>query len=111
MFKYSCDNKNEQWEIRLAENKDLSRFNNQYRYWLVCIDVYSRYVWVELLKEKSGKNTANKFEKILKSDGPPQKIQCDEEREFQTIRKELKNIISQFFTRIIAILKLHMLKE
>ena len=44
--------KNEQWEIDLAENKDLSRFNNQFRYWLVCIDVYSRYIRVELLKKK-----------------------------------------------------------
>ena len=26
--------KNEQWEIDLAENKDLSRYNNQFRYWL-----------------------------------------------------------------------------
>ena len=47
--------KNEQWEIDLAENKDLSRFNNQFRYWLVCSDVYSRYVWVELLKKNSKK--------------------------------------------------------
>ena len=49
------DNKNEQWDIDLAENKDLSRFNNQYRFWLVCIDVYSRYVWVELLKKNQVK--------------------------------------------------------
>ena len=58
--------KNEQWEIDLAENKDLSRFNNQFRYWLVCIDVYSRYIWVELLKKKTAKNVAVKFENIIK---------------------------------------------
>ena len=82
--------KNVQWEIDLAENKDLSRYNNQFRYWLVCIDVYSRYVWVELLKKKSSKNTANKFENILKkSKATPQKIQCDEGTEFQDIKNRL----------------------
>ena len=82
--------KNEQWEIDLAENKDLSRYNNQFRYWLVCIDVYSRYIWVELLKKKSSKNTANKFENILqKADAIPKKIQCDEGTEFQDIRTRL----------------------
>ena len=82
--------KNEQWEIDLAENKDLSSYNNQFRYWLVCIDVYSRYIWVELLKKKSSKNTANKFENILKkAKSTPKKIQCDEGTEFQDIRTRL----------------------
>ena len=82
--------KNEQWEIDLAENKDLARFNNQYRYWLVCIDVYSRYIWVELLKKKTAKNVENKFENILKKAKiSPMKIQCDEGTEFQNIRKNL----------------------
>ena len=82
--------KNEQWEIDLAENKDLSHYNNQFRYWLVCIDVYSRYIWVELLKKKSSKNTASKFENILKkAKAAPQKIQCGEGTEFQDIRKHL----------------------
>ena len=82
--------KNEQWEIDLAENKDLSRFNNQFRYWLVCIDVYSRYIWVELLKKKTAKNVAVKFENIIKkAKNSPKKIQCDEGTEFQDIRKNL----------------------
>ena len=57
---------------------------------MVCIDVYSRYIWVELLKKKSSKNTANKFENILKkAKSTPQKIQCDEGTEFQDIRNRL----------------------
>lgn len=85
------NNVDDQWEIDLAEIKALSKFNNQFRYWLVCIDVYSRYCWVELLKKKSAKNTAVKFEKILKkkNGGYPKKIQCDEGSEFQDIRKLL----------------------
>ena len=45
---------------------------------------------MELLKKKSSKNTANKFENILKkAKSTPQKIQCDEGTEFQDIRKRL----------------------
>ena len=68
------DNKNEQWDIDLAENKDLSRFNNQYRFWLVCIDVYSRYVWVELLKKNQVKTRQINLKRYQKSDATPQKI-------------------------------------
>ena len=83
-------NNNEQWEIDLADNKDLARYNNQYRYWLVCIDVYSRYCWVVLLKTKTAKNVAEKFEKIIVNEGvSPDKIQSDEGSEFQDIRKVL----------------------
>ena len=106
----SVYNKNEQWEIDLAENKDLSNYNNQFRYWLVCIDVYSRYVWVELLKKKSSKNTANKFENILKkAKATPQKIQCDEGTEFQDIGNVLskKYNFSVFHTHNHEIKALH----
>ena len=89
-LKIAVYNKNEQCEIDLAENKDWWRYNNQFRYWLVCIDVYSRYVWVELLKKKSSTKGANKFENILKkAEDTPQKIQCNEGTEFQDIRKHL----------------------
>ena len=49
----------------LADLNDLSGFNNQYRYLLVCVDVYSRYAFVKPLKTKSARNVANKFEQIL----------------------------------------------
>ena len=59
---------------------------------MVCIDVYSQYIWVELLKKKSSKNTANKFENVIKKAKTlPKKIQCDEGTEFQ----EIKKILSQ----------------
>ena len=65
-LKYNVTENNQQWEIDLADNKDLASQNRQFRYWLVCIDVYSRFCWVELLKKKTSKNVANEFEKILK---------------------------------------------
>ena len=84
-------NDNDQWKIDLAENKDLAGYNNQFLYWLVCIGVYSRVCWIELLKKKkSSKNVVNKFDKILRKENvAPRIIQCDEGTEFQDIRKYL----------------------
>ncbi|CAB4025870.1 hypothetical protein BSL78_19869 [Paramuricea clavata] len=42
---------NAQWSIDLADLNNLSGYNNQYRYILVCVDVYTRYVFVKLLKK------------------------------------------------------------
>ena len=65
-------NDNDQWKIDLAENKDLAGYNNQFLYWLVCIGVYSRVCWIELLKKKkSSKNVVNKFDKILRKEMLP----------------------------------------
>lgn len=57
---------------------DLSKYNKQFRHLLVCIDVYSHFAFVKLLKKKS-KNAKKKFESIMLESGEIlQKIQCDE---------------------------------
>lgn len=69
---------------------ELARFNNQYRYILVCVDIYSRFAFVKLLKKKTSENVGKKFESILTENNEiPRKIQCDEGTEFQKMRKEL----------------------
>jgi hypothetical protein len=50
-LKINVQKRNEQWSIDLAEMKDLSRFNKQFRYILVCVDVYSRYAFARMLKK------------------------------------------------------------
>ncbi|CAB3981399.1 uncharacterized transposon-derived [Paramuricea clavata] len=81
--------KNEQWSIDLADLNNLSKYNNQYRYLLVCIDVGTRYAFVKLLKTKTAKNVAAKFEEIILENGAPKKIQADEGTEFNNIKKIL----------------------
>jgi hypothetical protein len=82
--------RNAQWSIDLADLNNLSGFNNQYHYLLVCVDVYSRYAFVKPLKTKSAKNVANKFEQILIEEGEiPLKIQSDEGTEFTLIKRDL----------------------
>ncbi len=50
-LKVNVNKRNEQWSIDLAEMNDLSNYNKQYKYILVCIDVYSRYAFARLLKK------------------------------------------------------------
>ena len=84
--------KNDLWSIDLAEIKDLARFNDNLRYLLCVVDVYSRYAFIRLLKKKTSKNVMNKLEDImLKENEYPKKIVSDEGSEFQGIRKELSN--------------------
>ena len=56
---------------------------------LVCVDVYSRYAFVKLLKTKSAVNVAKKIEELLFEHGVPQKVQSDEGTEFSLIKRRL----------------------
>ena len=73
---------------------DIKGYNYQLQYWLVVIDVYSRFVWVKLMKNKSGNLVKKKFEEILKDPKVtvPVKIQTDKGGEFEKIKKELSPI-------------------
>ena len=55
---------------------DLARFNYGFKYWLVCIDIYSRYVFLQLLKNKKSEYVSRKFE-------------SDEGTEFVKIKNDL----------------------
>ena len=82
--------RNAQWSIDLADLNNLSGFNNQYRYLLVCVEIYSSYAFVKPLKTKSAKNVANKFEQILIEEKEiPLKIQSDKGTEFTLIKRDL----------------------
>ena len=44
----------EQWQIDLADLKNLTRHNKGFRYLLCCIDVFSKYAFVVATKDKKG---------------------------------------------------------
>ena len=50
----------------LADMQLLSKFNNGFRFLLCAIDIFSKYAWVVLLKDKKGISIVNAFQKILK---------------------------------------------
>ena len=70
----------------------ISKFNK--RFLLCIIDIFSKYAWVVLLKDKKGISIVNAFQKILdKSERKPNKIWVDKGSEFynNSFKKWLKD--------------------
>lgn len=57
---------------------------NNSRYGLTCIDSFSRFAHVELMKDKTAKNTLDAFKKCVDKIGMPKSIYCDEGSEFKS---------------------------
>ena len=53
----------------------ISKFNKGIRFLLCVMDIYSKYAWVILVKDKKGVTVVNAFQKILDdSERKPNKI-------------------------------------
>ena len=63
------------WGLDLADTQSLSKKNAGIKYLLCAIDLYSKYAFVILLKDKKGISIVNGFNKIIKqSNRKPNKI-------------------------------------
>ena len=83
---------NHLWCADLIDMRNYGDENNDYKYILVCIDVYSRYVWMKPLKSKSCdevirmlKDCLTDASKLLKQQIHPNYIATDEEEAFKRI--------------------------
>ena len=84
---------NEQWQIDLIDMSSLSRYNSGFRYILIVIDVYSRYVWARKLKTKNAMDVLKKFESVVVDNNNilPRSIHSDKGGEFAAIKKKCLN--------------------
>jgi len=86
----------------LLEYSELSKSNKNYRYPLVCQDMFSRYVYTEFLKNKKADSVVTAFKKILKKTHHSYSyLQSDEGSEFfnQNLKKLLdKHEIHHYHT-------------
>ena len=71
------------WGVDLANMQPLSKYNKGIKYLLFAIDLFSKYTWVFLLKDKRRISIVNAFRKILDSlNRKPNKIWVDQGGEF-----------------------------
>lgn len=71
------------WQSDLCQLDQYAQQNKNYRFILVVIDCFSKYVWCRPLISKSGEEVANAFEDILKkTDRKPANFQTDQGREY-----------------------------
>ena len=61
--------------------QSLSKYNKGIKYLLCAIDLFSKYAWVVLIKDKKGTSLVNAFKKRI-SKRKPNKIWVDEGSEF-----------------------------
>ena len=86
----------QQWQMDLADMQLLQKYNDGYRYLLVCIDVFSKYVWVVPLKNKTGSMLVEAFKIIFSSGCKPEKIMTDQGTEF--FNKHVKTSLELYNT-------------
>ena len=71
------------WEMDLMDMQKLSRYNGGYRYVILVIDVFSRYVWTEKVKNKKGYIVLAALKSIFQHAGrKPEYIRSDKGSEF-----------------------------
>lgn len=89
----------EQWECDLVDMKQYSRQNNGYKFILVIIDSFSKYLFALPLKTKTTLEVIKEFKNIFKT-RKPTKIRSDRGLEFNniTFRNFCKNNNILFFT-------------
>ena len=70
------------WDMDLADVSNIKKYNDSIQYWLVVIDVFSRYLWLRPLLDKKHKNVITALKDILQQDRSPKKICSDKGSEF-----------------------------
>ena len=82
-----------QFEADLASMTDYEKSNDGYKYLLVVIDVFSRYGWIEPLKNKSASAIVSAFQKILKEGRIPRHLRTDGATDFTS--KPFQNLMKE----------------
>lgn len=83
---------NDLYQADLVEMLPYSKFNRGYRYILVVINTFSKYVWALPVKSKTGKDVTAAMKQIL-ARNPPKNLQTDMGREF--FNKDFQDLMRQ----------------
>ena len=83
---------NDMWDVDLMDMSNLSKENDGVKFILIVIDIFSRFLYVEPLKDKGTTNTLAALKKVMmKSDAQPDTLRTDAGKEF------VGNPVSNFF--------------
>lgn len=72
-----------QWDIDTAFFTDYAKENDNYGYFILAIDIMSRYVWTKAVKSTSGAETIKALEAFLKTGRSPDYLRSDQGSEFE----------------------------
>ena len=80
-----------QADADLIDIRSLSKFNDNYSFILLYIDIFSKYIWTQPLKTKSGAEVVEAFKKIYDDGGKCEKLRTDRGTEF--LNQRLKSFL------------------
>ena len=86
--------KDETWSADLIDKSSLSKYNNNYKFILTVIDIFTKYAWAIPLKNKSGLSITNGFKTILSEGRNPEKLWVDRGSEFYN--KTFKSLLKEY---------------
>lgn len=83
------------WQLDLADMQNISQYNNGFRYLLLAIDVLSKIMYVEPIKNKESISVTLAFDEILKRSKPriPDLVNTDKGQEF--MGREFQKFLSE----------------
>lgn len=85
----------ETFQTDLVEMIPYAKENGGFRYLLVCIDIFSKYLWVEGVKNKTGLDVSKAMQKIFNTDNRiPKNMQTDMGKEFYN--KDFKKLMDKY---------------
>ena len=91
-----------QWDADTAVMTSYLKANDGYGYFLLAIDVFSKFVWTVPLKSTKGVEMVRALDSLFRQTVPPKKLRTDKGSEFQNreVEKFLKTkTVHHFFTQ------------
>ena len=88
---------NEIWGADLMDLQKYHKYNDNYKYVLLCVDVLSKYIWTQPLKSKSALEVSSAFERIF-AEQKPQLLWTDRGKEF--FNKKMHDLLQKHDIRI-----------
>ena len=88
----------ETWSADLIDKSCLSKNNNNYRFILTVIDLFTKYAWAIPLKKKSSLSIINRFKIVLGKHRKPEKLWVDRGSEFY--KKIIKSLLKGYETEL-----------
>ena len=88
------------WAADLVDMQKISRDNKGYKYLLTVIDVFSKYGWIQPLKNKTGLEVEGAFKNIFAEGRVPEKLWVDKGKEFynQHVKKLLDKLNIEMYS-------------
>ena len=74
----------DQWSADLMDMQKFAHENNGFRYVLLVVDTFSKYLWLQPLHDKTGATVKKAFMQIFNQGRKPLKLRTDKGKEFRS---------------------------